>query len=257
MSKISVKQLVLEYLNSKDEGDDRFRRLYRIASLQGVRKFNQDITGQFKTVLLSISPNHTVPFPEDYLSYASIGIVNSHGEGVPLKHNEDIVPIKQAFLASQNAVVGVPKLPNTVQQFGIPGGPFFWLNYQNGSEYFHLYGVGGGPATVGEFSVDDNARCFLINPSFPYSTILVEYLTNGYDCECNNYMIHTFAADAFMAWLRWKDNIDKKGVSFGEKEGLRLAFAREKKMARMRLNPVRVMEMEREYRSRIKLTARA
>lgn len=257
MSKISIKQLCLEYLNSKDEGDDRFRRLYRIASLQGVRKFNMDITGTFRTQLLSISPNHTVSFPEDYLDYSYIGVVNSCGEGVPLKHNEDIVPIKQAFLASQNAIVDVPTLPNIVQDFGVPGGPFFWLNYQNGSEYFHLYGVGGGPATVGEFSVDDNARCFLINPGFPYDSILVEYLTNGYDCDCNTYMIHTFAADAFMAWLRWKDNIDKKGVSFGEKEGLRLAFAREKKMARMRLNPVRVMEMEREFRHHVKLAARA
>lgn len=257
MSKISIKQLVLEYLNSKDEGDDRFRRLYRIASLQGMRKFNMDITGEFKTVLLSISPNHTVPFPEDYLDYSMVGVVNSCGEGVPLRHNEDIVPIKQAFLASKNAIVGVPTLPNTVQQFGIPGGPFFWLNYQNGSEYFHLYGVGGGPATVGEFSVDDNARCFLINPGFPYDSILVEYLTNGFDCECNNYMIHTFAADAFMAWLRWKDNIDKKGVSQATIRGLKLEWAAEKKMAKMRLNPVRVSEMELEYRRHIKLTARA
>lgn len=256
MSKISIKQLVLEYLNSKDEGDDRFRRLYRIASLAGVRKFNSDVCGTFKTVLLSISPNHTVPFPEDYLDYSMIGVVNERGEGVPLKHNEDIVPIKQAFLASQNAIVGVPTIPGILQQFGAPGG-LFWFNYQGYGENYHLYGYGGGSPTVGEFSVDDNARCFLINPSFPWNSILVEYLTNGFDCECNSYMIHTFAADAFMAWLRWKDNIDKKGVSQATIRGLKLDWAAEKKMARARLNPVRIREMEVEFRRHIKLTARA
>lgn len=257
MSKISVKQLVLEYLNSKDEGDDRFRRLYRIATLQGMRKFQMDVIGQFKTALLPIAPNGTVPFPPDYLDYSMVGIVNECGEGVPLKHNEDIVPIKQSFLASQNAQVGVPTIPGFIQQLNAPGFPLFWLNYQWGDNWVHLYGLGGGPPTYGEFSVDDNARCFLINPGFPYQSILVEYLTNGFDCECNQYMIHTFATDAFLAWLRWKDNIDKKGVSMGYIRELKLEFAREKKMAKLRLNPARIEEMEREFRRHTKLVARA
>lgn len=257
MSKISIKQLCFEYLGSTNEGSDRFVRLYNIARLQGMRKFNMDVTGSFRTQLLPIGVNHTVPFPADYLDYSMVGIVNEHGEGVPLKHNEDIVPIKRAFIASQNSQVGVPTIPGFIEQLGAPGGELFWLNYQWGCDYVHLYGLGGGPPNFGEFSVDDNARCFLISPHFRWDSILVEYLTNGFDCDTNQYMIHTFAADAFMAWLRWKDNIDKKGVSKGEKNDLRLDWAREKKMAKLRLNPVRIQEMEREYRSHIKLTARA
>jgi len=257
MSKISVKQLVMEYLGSKDEGSDRFIRLYNIARLQGMRKFQMDVTGSFRTQLLQINSNGTVPFPSDYLDYAMVGIVNECGEGGPLWHNEDIIPIKQAFIASQNSQVGVPTIPGFIDQLSAPGWPLFWLNYQDGSEYYHLYGFGGGAPRYGEFSVDDNARCFLINPGFPFDSILVEYLTNGFDCDCNQYMIHTFAADAFMAWLRWKDNIDKKGVSGGEKERLRLDFAREKKMAKLRLNPVRISEMEKVFRYHTKLVARA
>jgi len=257
MSRISVKQLCLEYLGSKDEGSDRFTRLYDIARLQGIRKFQMDVIGKFRTQLLPISPNGTVPFPPDYLDYSMVGIVNSCGEGVPLKHNEDIIPIKQAFLASQNAQVGVPTIPGFIQQLNAPGFPLFWLNYQWGDNWVHLYGLGGGPPTYGEFSVDDNARCFLINHGFSYEAILVEYLTNGFDCDCNQYMIHTFAADAFLAWLRWKDNIDKKGISMGYVRELKLEFAREKKMAKLRLNPVRIEEMQRTFRLHTKLVARA
>jgi hypothetical protein len=257
MSKISVKQLCLEYLNSRDEGSDRFRRLYRIATLQGVRKFNMDITGTFRTQLLSISPNHTVPFPKDYLTYSMIGIINQAGEGVPLKHNEELVPIKQAFLAAQNKIVATPEVPGFINMLNSPGFPLFWLNYSWGGNWVHLYGLSGGQPTIGQFDIDDQNQCILINPEFPYSEVLVEYLSNGFDCDCNDYMIHTFATDAFLAWLRWKDNIDKKGVSDAKIRSLKNDFAAEKSMAKLRMNPVRIQEMQREYRKAIKLVARA
>jgi hypothetical protein len=257
MSKISVNQLVGEYLNSKDEGSDRFRRLLRIAQLQGVRKFNMDICGTFRTQLLSISANYTVPFPSDYLDYSMIGIVNECGEAVPLTHNEEIVPIKQAFLTQQDKIVTTPKIPGFVNSMNSPGSPLFWLNYQWRGGFMHLYGASGGQGTVGEFTIDDNAQCIMIKPGFSYDSVLVEYLSNGFDCDCNQFMIHTFAADAFLAWLRWKDNIDKKGVSQGTIRELKLEFSREKKMAKLRLNPVRISEMERECRKHIKLVAKA
>jgi hypothetical protein len=258
MSKVGIKQLVLEYLNSKDEGSDRFRRLYRIASLQGVKKFNMDIVGQFRTQLLSINPNGTIPFPDDYLDYSMIGVINAAGEGVPLKHNEDLVTVKQAFLAEQNKIVGTPQIPGFIQLLNNPGFPLFWLNYSWNGNYVHLYGLAGGQPNVGEFTIDDDNHCILVGSGFPYSEVLVEYLSNGFDCDCNDYKIHTFATDAFLAWLRWKDAIDlNKKASDSHVRYLRNEFAREKMMAKMRLNPVRISEMQREFRHHIKLAARA
>lgn len=256
MSKIGIKQLILEYLNSKDEGSDRFRRLFRIASLQGVRKFNMDITGKIVTQLLSITANHTVAFPDDYLDYFKIGVINAIGEVVPLKHNEELSTVREAFVAAQKQVVPVPEIPGFIQQLSIPGAPLFWYNYQWGGNWVHLYGLHGGQPNIGEFVIDDATRTFLINPEFPYAEILIEYLSNGYDCDCNDYMIHTYATDAFIAWLRWKDNIDKKGVSGSQVRYLRNEFAREKLMAQIRLNPVRVLEMQRVFREHVKLVAR-
>lgn len=258
MSTISVKQLVAEFLNSKDEGSDRFRRLLRIATLKGVREFNMDISGRMRTQLLSITANHTVPYPDDYLDYSMIGIVNSNGEAVPLKVNPNVQPVKQAFLAAQDAIVQVPTIPNAIDILDAPNMPFFWLNYSWGGDWMHLYGLGGGSATVGEFTVDDNARCFLINPHFHYDSVLVEYLTNGYDCGCNDYMIDTFASIAFDAWLRWQDAIDqRKKASISEVEYLRRQFGAEKMKAKLRLNQARVREMQVEQRRLTKLVARA
>lgn len=258
MSKIGIKQIISEFLNSKDEGSDRFRRLYRIATLKGVRVFNMDITGEFRTQLLYINANHTVPFPDDYLDYSMIGIVNQHGEAVPLKHNEDIAPIKQAFLTQLDAVTPVPKLPTAIEYFNQPGFPFFFLNYCWGGDWMHLYGQAGGRPTIGEFSVDDRARCFLIDPHFKYSSILVEYLTNGYDCDCKEYMIDIFAAEAFEQWLRWQDIVDqRKKASRADVEYERQRFGVEKKKAKMRLNQAKISEMQDVQRHFTKLVARA
>lgn len=257
MSKVSIKQLISEYLNSKDEGSDRFRRLYRIATLKGVREFNMDITGQFRTVLLYVNANHTVPFPDDYLDYSMIGIVNEQGEAVPLKHNEDIAPIKQAFLTQLDAVTQTPKLPNAIEYINTPGFPFFWLNYQWGGSWMHLYGLPGGRPKIGEFSVDDRARCFLINPHFKYDSILVEYLTNGYDCDCQDYMIHSFASIAFDQWLRWQDIIDnRKKASRADVEYERIRYGVEKKKAKLRLNQAHVNEMQDVQRHAVRLVAK-
>lgn len=256
MASVSVKQLILEYLSSKDEGADRFIRLYDIARTSGMRKFNMDIQGKFRTVLLPIGANGVVPFPNDYLDYSMIGIINEDGEGVPLKHNEEIVAVKQSYLASAKGVVSTPTIPDFLNQLNTPGYPLFWLNYEWGDNFMHLYGVGGGRPDLGSFSIDDIARCIRISPGFNYSSILVEYLTDGFDEQTNTYMVDVFAADAFTAWLRWKDNIDKKNVSMRDKEYLRMQFVKEKNIAKMRLNPVKIAEMQDVFRRNIKLVAK-
>lgn len=250
-NKISIKQLILEYLNSKDEGSDRFRRLYRIASLQGVRKFAMDITGEFLTVLLPISANGTVAYPEDYLDWSMLGIVNSEGEAVPLRYNEDLVTIKQGYV--NGLTIPVPQQSDI---FSSPDGfPFLWANYCNDGSFMHLYGIGGGSPSPGAFQINDEMQCFMIQPGFPYSSILVEYLSNG--CDCGDYKIPVFASDAFIAWLRWKDNIDKKGVSDGKIKSLKSEFALEKTAAKARINKARITSMEQVFRHHIKLVARA
>ena len=121
----------------------------------------------------------------------------------------------------------------------------------------HLYGLSGGRPTVGEFTVDDNARCFLINPKFQYDTILVEYLTNGYDCDCKDYMIHTFASEAFEQWLRWQDMVDnRKKFSRADVEYERVRYGVEKKKAKMRLNQANIIAMQDEQRRSVRLVAK-
>jgi hypothetical protein len=228
-----------------------------MATLGGVRYFNMDITGKFKTVLLPVTANHTVPFPCDYLNYSMVGIINDSGEAVPLYHNEDLSTVKQAFLTTTQSIVKTPIDGGGELVFGPAAAPFLWLNYFWDGAYINLFGIGGGTGHPGEFNIDENARCFLIGHHFKYSYLLLEYLSNGYDDSDCNYYIHTYAAEAFIAWLRWNDAIDKKGVGFGEKQALKREFGIEELKAKVRLNPVRISECQNICRRNVKLVARA
>jgi hypothetical protein len=259
-TKIPLMQVIGELIDSQDRSEHYFRRLYRIG-VQACRKFNMDIYGQFRSVLLDVSANGIVSWPCDYLDYSTLGVINNQGEVVPLKHNQDLSLLRQQYLASQQQIVQVPKIPQ-----GIVGGvenpqgfPFYWLNYEWGDcGYIHLYGLGGGAATVGEFEVDPNNKCFYVAPNYPYSTIMLEYLSDGFEMGCNDYMVDIFAVEALKDEVRWQSMRDlnkKYSISeVREADRRRLISRRD---AKVRLNKARINEMQVVYRKHQKLVAKA
>lgn len=256
-TKIPLKKVIAEIIDAADQSEHQFRQLYRIG-VRGCRKFNMDIYGSFKTVLLDVPSNGEIPWPADYLDFSMLGIVNSYGEAVPLKQNQNIVPLKEQYVAALKEVVEAPT------ETGFFNGDLtnlnnYWLNFGfNGTGYIHLYGLGGGTYVVGEFEVDDTCKCFRVQPGYPYSTIVLEYLTDGYDCDTNEYLVDVFAVEALQMWVRWMRAVDmtkKYTISqagYYKNEYLLLARA-----AKMRINKTRVREMEAVFRENVKLVARA
>ena len=259
-TKQPLMEIIAEMIDQSDRSEHYFRRLYRLG-VQGARKFNYDIYGTPITVLLDVSANGIVNWPCDYLDYFTLGIINECGEMVPLKHNEELSLVRQQYLASQQAIVPVPTAPNgIVNSLQNPQGyPFFWLNYQYGDiGWVHLYGLGGGAPSVGEFTVDPNNKCFYVPPYFPYQTILLEYLSDGFAQDCNDYMVDIFAVDALKWWVRWQDAVGlPKRYSMGQVKEYKAEYLIQRRDAKFRINHARVSEMTVIARNNIKLTAKA
>lgn len=258
MTTIPLTQIIAELLDSSDRSSHYFRRLYRIG-MQVARKFNRDITGEFKTVLLDVSANGTVSWPCDYLDYATLGVVNDNGELVPLRHNEDLSLLKQAYLASHSSVVSAPNIPSCVNggspQFPFP---FYWLNYWGDAGYIHLYGVGGGGANIGEFTIDVHNKCFYVPSGFGYTSLVLEYLSDGLDPEQQDYMIHIFAIDAVKDCIRWESMRDlPKKYSMSEVAAAKQQYLISRRDCKAMMNKARVSEMQVVFRDSIKLTAKA
>lgn len=264
-TKIPLATIIAELIDSMDRSSHYFRRMYRIG-MQAHRKFNYDLMGQFKSVLLPVSANGTVYWPCDYLTYSMIGVINNCGEAVPLKHNEQLSTLKQAFLAQTNSIQQVPEIPSLwapsgVNNPGAPGaGPWFWLNYFWGDVggYIHLYGVGGGAPCVGEFVVDEANKCFYVPNGFGYTALMLEYLSDGFDPECTDYMVDLFAVEAIKDYIRWESMRDlNKKYSLAERSAAKQQYLITSRDARTRINHAYVREMEVTFRENVKLTAKA
>lgn len=257
MSKVSLKSIIAELIDAADQSEHQFRQLYRIG-VRGCRKFNMDVYGSFKTVLLYVNPDNTVDFPKDYLDYSMLGIVNPCGEPIPLIHNPNLSTLKQQYVKELGKVVSVPS-SNDFFAGDLTNLNNYWLNFGfNATGYVHLYGLGGGTAEVGEFTVDDNCRKFLLQDGYPYSTIMLEYLTDGYDNDNDDYMIDVFAVEALQAWIRWMRALDnRKRYSLSEVMMLKGEYLIQKRDAKYRLNKSTISEMEATFRYHVKLTARA
>lgn len=256
-SKIALKKVIAEMIDAADQSEHQFRHLYRIG-VRGCRKFNMDVYGSFKTVLLDVASDYTVAFPKDYMDYSMIGIVNSQGEAVPMTHNPNLSTLKSAYIAALGETVDVPSVGDLFAG-DLTNLNNYWLNFGfNGSGYIHLYGIGGGTYEIGQFTVDDNSRSFLLQEGYPYQTIMLEYLTDGYDEGSGDYMVDVFAVEALQSWIRWQRAQDMtKKYSLSQISYYKNEYLIQKRDAKVRLNKTIVKEMEAIFRRSVKLVARA
>ncbi len=260
---IKLREIVANLLDSQDSSSHSFRRLYNLGAFGMKTEFNLDVLGSFKTVLINVSPNKTAQLPCDYVSYNKIGITNAKGEIVTFKRNNQLTNFHEAYYNTLDRTAGVPTLPT----YGVSDGlnptffdynSYFYLNYWYNSTSYQLFGIGSGTQSLGEYKVDEQNRIILFDPSFQYDQVLLEYLTDGCDEDNGDYEIDVRAAEAVKSYLRWQNAIDlNKKFSLGQVQVFKREYYNQKRLARMRLNPVIVNELADAERRSWRLTAKA
>ena len=258
---MKLREIVANLIDSRDSSSHDFRRLYNLAVF-GIRtEFSLDIKGYIKSVLLDVNPNKSVELPCNYISLSKIGIVNGRGEVVTFKRNNMLSNYHADQFTQNNRLAGVPLLPS----FCAPGlggvygyNQFAYLNYWYGGTGYHLFGLGSGTANVGEYKIDEANRIILFNSHFIWDQVLLEYLSDGCDEDSDDYEIDVRYAEAVKAYIRWQDVIDRpKKASPGAIQQLKLAYFNSKRVAKMRINPVIINEMQNAERRSWKLVAKS
>ncbi len=212
-------------------------------AVRGMRAFNMDITGRMVTVEIKLGANRTIEYPEHCVTWSKIGVANDQGTIFPLRRNKML----SGYIG--NTIIGVNSL-------GIRYSNIF-SNFASGGSTYNLFGVATGGFSAGGFNVDEENRVIRFDPDFAYSSILLEFLPDSYEDESGDYEIDIKAEEAFMAWLRWNNAKDlRKKFSQGDVRGYKADYYREKRLAKQRLNPAIISEMENTRRGLIKLVAR-
>lgn len=255
--KLPLKQIIAEFISSADLSEHQFMRLWNVA-VRGAREFQMDITGGFKSTILDVKGNKTADLPTDFLSLSKIGVLNELGEVITLRQNDKLNLQHQQYVDGLGIEPEVATVPSIINYSSPTRFPFLWLNFTSSGTDYHLYGLGSGTSAIGEYKVDEDEKTIYLSADWPYSTILVEYLSDGYDDSQEDYMVDVKAAEAMVAYIRWKNAQDnRKKFTTGDVDYYKKQYYNERRLAKMRINQVDISQMQAVFRSHIKLTAKA
>lgn len=257
MGRIGLKTIVAELIDSKDSSSHEFRRMYNIG-VRGVREFNTDIVGNFSTKLLDVNANKTADLPEDYVSYSKMGVINEKGEIVTLRSNPQLSNYNIGHPLNPDRFEGVPGI-GAVSYPAIPYNyPYIYYNFFVSNQSFNLFGLAGGGQDIGQYKVDEECGIIIFGPYFKYEKVLLEYLGDGMDRDCDDYMIDSRAAEAMLAYIRWKTALDNpKKYGQGIMRDYKQEYKSERLKAKMRINKIVVSEFEDIQRITNKLAPRS
>lgn len=254
--KIKLKEVIGQFLNSSDQSSHQFLRLWNMAVWGLKTEFNLDITGTIQTLVLDVNPNKTVNLPCNYIQYLKIGVLNHRGEVVTFKRNDQLSTIN--LLGSDNRMSEAPMSPSYSDLIGYNLYNNYYYNYFFNGVSYKLFGADSGTSTIAEYKVDEEQGLIFLSPDCSYGQIVLEYLSDGYDDDYCDFMVDIKASEALIAYLRWKNSVDmKKKYSSNDIRGFKLEFYREKRLAKMRINPFILNEAQHAIRVGTKLTAKA
>lgn len=198
MPYISLDSVVLDYLSEAEYSNNKYFRIWHIA-YRGLEDLGLDAFYQIKAVKLPINSNLTVQLPADFVQWSKVGVLNDVGEIIPLYYNDKLT--KYADLLPERLSKTQDETLFNWNDWGVNT----WFNYWNGISYTNIYGVPSGAPFVGSFKVDLANGVILLNETFAYEYLMLEYVSSPKEGE--DYFLPIQFREALISWIRWKDSI--------------------------------------------------
>lgn len=197
LSNITLDSVVTDYLTEAEYSQTKYFKVWNIA-YRGLEDLGLDAFYRIQAVKLPINANKTVTLPADYMNWTKVGILNPHGEVIPLYYNDKLTTFADIWPDRLEVTKGSPDLAG---DWGLNS----WWNYWNGYAYTNIYGVPSGAPFVGDFKIDLENGIILLNDHFKYDYVILEYVASP--TPGNDYYIPVQFREALISWIRWKDAI--------------------------------------------------
>jgi hypothetical protein len=234
---ITLDSCILDYMNETEQSQHKYFKLFHIA-FRGMENLGLDFFYQVKSVKLPINANLTVDLPNDYLNWSKVGVLNDKGEIIPLYYNDKL----STYMDLQSDRLTKTQ-DDTIGNLGDLG-TATWSNYWNGSSLGNIYGLPSGAPFVGSFKVDTANGVILLNETFSYDYLMIEYVASPIAGE--DYYLPIQFREALIAWLSWKDSNAKTvrtHMTLGDKRDRKHEFYNERKNAIARWKQTRKAEI--------------
>jgi len=233
---ITLESVLQDYLGEGEYSVHKYFKCWHLA-FRGFEQLGLDFFYKVQSVKLPINSNYTVTLPADYLNWTKVGVLNSKGEIIPMYYNDklttyaDLLPDRLTKTEDDTLINNNDWGLNT------------WANYWNGAAYTNIYGVPSGQPFVGSFKIDTENGVILLNESFAYDYLMLEYVASP--VQGQEYYIPVQFREALIAWLWWKDSkaVSVRRGQVGINRDLEKSFNTERRNAIARWKPIRKSEI--------------
>lgn len=243
---VPLRDVVNLYLESAKKNDSDFLRMWRLA-FRGFIQMGFNAFWQVKTIKLVLLPNQTAKFPNDYMQWIRVGVVNSSGELQILNINNSLTTLadtsnqRLSKIASQIGAVGNDLLSTDLSI----GDLMTDGSYSADADY----GAGSKLLTAGTCRVDEANNCIIFDVNFAYKEVVFEYISSP---EADmDYEIPIQFQEAMIAWLAWQDVQNTAPIFKGSAAGRQNAamnFKNQLTLAKKMFKPFRLQEVELYFR---------
>lgn len=233
---IEIDECINGYIDEAQLSIHNYFRLWQMA-FRIMTDLGLSFFYQIKSVKLPINPNFTVDLPSDYLNYSKVGVLNDIGEVIPLRYNDKLTTYAEF---SDDRLQKTQD--NTLFNFFLFNTPI-WYNFWTGNSFSTLYGMPSGAPFVGNFKIDNNAGLILLNETFTYPYIILEYISSPQQGQ--QYYVPIQFKEAMIAGLAWLDirslPSSRRG-SLGDKRDRRHEFYNQRRLAWATYRPLHLQE---------------
>lgn len=230
--------------------------LIQLAAKNGVSELSIDMANDILALELEIGDDLRFIFPQNYLDWVRISLVNSNGDLQPLNENTTnnrAVTYLQAhdysilfsgdgdvLEADGNNAYNKPFTKRVI--------PFYHntAKFQLDTSKLSKYG---------EFIVDKQRGCFVFDSSLARKNIVLEYISDGLDLENlkgEDVNVHKYFRDPLIRFIEWE--LVNYDVNVPEREKMRrerlFRGARQKAFARFA--DIKLMEVSKAFRASLK-----
>jgi hypothetical protein len=233
MQTIKLDTIINNAIDEMQLSNHDYFRLWNIA-YRGMQDMGIDIFFTVKSVKIPIEKNKTAILPNDVLQWSKVGVLNSRGEVVQLKYNNNIATYADSFNDRISKVED-----NTLLNWDWYSTIFY--NYYGGYYPSNVYGGGSNIPTIGEFKIDYDNNLIVLGVNFTgYDYILLEYVSNPE--PTNDYHIPQVFEQPLIDWIAWKSIANlpstRKG-NISDKQMRRHEYYNSRRLALARYKPFR------------------
>lgn len=229
---VGLSEIIYQYIDQAKLTNAEYRRLWTIG-VRGVEELGMDVSSTPKTVKLFVKANKTVDLPSDYIGFSKVGVFNQQGEVATLRRNPDLTGYK-IDMNDRLANNFDSTSSNTFRLQNLA-----YVNYFDGARYVNIFGAGSVLKNEGEFDIDEEQGILYLDNNFGYTYVVMEYFSSPADDV--DYKIPVQIKEAVLSYIAWRD-IEMlpsgRRVNLTEKQTRRKEFYNQKRLAKLRVNPV-------------------